>query len=347
MFCSKCGAENKEGAAFCNSCGERLQQTPIPDDRVKSRHNEIIDAKIATKEDQIAGISQVGPTITVIFGILVCITIVGIIPGLIIVGAGVWWSSSRENEKKKLRNEITELKLELIPDPEEKPAIILEPKNTVIVPEVQVSTEPAFVPVPAPSPADKRKIIVWSLVVVGIVVVLIVGAVFTWNHQDWNTYCSKNYPGSTYNSATNQCENPSGTQASSVSQSSSLNGDQAAIKKMSEMNDWMLPTVSVIGDSLTSGAYSKAGINAALLRNYIDQNLPTMQQLANDATTKKAAAQEYVLYLNDVRSASNKVVQAVDKYNAGDYDGSTSIVTSGMTDLDNAKVHLTKSMALL
>jgi uncharacterized protein (DUF2062 family) len=77
------------------------------------KHNEVINAKIATKEQQIADISQLGPAVVIIFGILVCLTIVGIILGLIIIGAGIWWSQSRENEKTKLKNEIIELETEL------------------------------------------------------------------------------------------------------------------------------------------------------------------------------------------------------------------------------------------
>ncbi|MEN6442848.1 MAG: hypothetical protein ABFC71_03755 [Methanoregula sp.] len=126
-----------------------------------------------------------------------------------------------------------------------------------------------------------------------------------------------------------------------------ISGEKAALDKMSEMNTWMSPTVRIIGDSLTNGDYLKAGLNAVLLRNYIDQNLPEMKQLTNGAGTKKAAAQEYILYLNDVRSAADKVVLSVDKYNAGDHDGSTSLSYSGITDLNNAQVHLSRSTALL
>ena len=49
-------------------------------------------------------------------GILICLSIVGIILGLIFIGFGIWWSSSRENEKKRLQNEIRELELELNPE---------------------------------------------------------------------------------------------------------------------------------------------------------------------------------------------------------------------------------------
>jgi glucan phosphoethanolaminetransferase (alkaline phosphatase superfamily) len=37
MFCQKCGAENKDDAAFCNSCGEPLKQVEqtLPEDEIK------------------------------------------------------------------------------------------------------------------------------------------------------------------------------------------------------------------------------------------------------------------------------------------------------------------------
>nr|WP_321349816.1 zinc-ribbon domain-containing protein [uncultured Methanoregula sp.] len=108
MFCQKCGAENPDGGKFCNSCGAALVELSG-----NSKHNEVILAKIATKEQQIKDISQVGPAILIVFGILVCITIVGIVLGLILIGIGIWWSTSRDNEGKKLKNEIKELKAEM------------------------------------------------------------------------------------------------------------------------------------------------------------------------------------------------------------------------------------------
>ena len=78
-----------------------------------SKHNEIIKARIATKQDSVDAISQTGPTLVMIFGVLVCITIIGIIPGLIILGFGWWWSNTRSNEKIRLMGEIEELEAEL------------------------------------------------------------------------------------------------------------------------------------------------------------------------------------------------------------------------------------------
>lgn len=114
--CKSCGTIIPYGEIYCPKCFVRspwpdLEQIKKP--VAKTKHNEVIQAKIATKEEQIKGISQTGPILTVIFGILVCLTLVGIIFGLIIIGFAVWWSSSRENEKKKLQGEIAELKTEM------------------------------------------------------------------------------------------------------------------------------------------------------------------------------------------------------------------------------------------
>lgn len=128
---------------------------------------------------------------------------------------------------------------------------------------------------------------------------------------------------------------------------SSTGGDQAAIAKMLSMGDWMVPTMDVIGESLGDGDFLKAGLNAVLLRVYIDKNLPEMRQLANGATTKKAAALEFVAYLEDMRSASDKIVQAADKYNSGDITNSVSILESGTVDINRAKAHLKQATALL
>jgi uncharacterized membrane protein YvbJ len=116
VFCQKCGAENKNDAKFCDRCGASMQLFPVAPPQetpFSSKHNTVIAAKIATKKQQIKDISQIGPVILVILGILICLTIVGIILGLILIGIAIWWSSSRENEKKKLQSEIKELEAEL------------------------------------------------------------------------------------------------------------------------------------------------------------------------------------------------------------------------------------------
>ena len=114
MFCQKCGKENPDDAAFCNSCGVGLNQ--IPGQTESSKHNKIIDAKIATKEGEINTISQIGPALVGIIGIIVGLLLfgfIGVIIGIILILFAIWWYSKKENAKKKLQSEIKELEAEL------------------------------------------------------------------------------------------------------------------------------------------------------------------------------------------------------------------------------------------
>ena len=148
MFCQKCGAENKDGAAFCNSCGVDLRIAPVTAadplttgacescgtwvpvgeklcsrclaiklEDIKgptiSKNSKIIAAKIAAKKEEINNISQAGPVLTVIVGIFFCIFIIGAITGIPLIIFAIWWSSNREKEKKKLQGELTVLEIEL------------------------------------------------------------------------------------------------------------------------------------------------------------------------------------------------------------------------------------------
>ena len=125
---------------------------------------------------------------------------------------------------------------------------------------------------------------------------------------------------------------------------SSTDGDQAATDKMSSMLTLILPTTEQIGESLSSSNYYQAGLNAVFLRDYIiDKNLPEMRQLANGATTKKASALEFVAMLEDLRSASDKIVQAVDKYNSGDYTEAAVLFESSRLDTNRASEHMKQS----
>jgi uncharacterized membrane protein YvbJ len=112
MFCQKCGKENKEGAAFCNACGAPL--IPV----ITSSKDKVIQAKVKTKRDQIEGISQTGPILACLVGLLFLFlgflfNFLILIFGLILLGIAIWWSSGRENERKKLENEIKELQAEM------------------------------------------------------------------------------------------------------------------------------------------------------------------------------------------------------------------------------------------
>jgi len=138
--------------------------------------------------------------------------------------------------------------------------------------------------------------------------------------------------------------NPPRTTYATQSAVSSMSGDTAALAKMTDMDAWISPTLQDFADA---GYTVKIRFNAALLRTYIDQNLPEMRQLAAGATTKKSAAQEYIAFLEDVLTASDLYVQAVDKDNSGDIDGGTDLWFEGDTYLDKATVHYYKVKALL
>jgi hypothetical protein len=112
------------------------------------------------------------------------------------------------------------------------------------------------------------------------------------------------------------------------------------------MNAWMTPPLEAFGDAAGSQDTVKIRINAVLLRAYIDQNLPEMRQLAAGATTKKSAAQEYIAFLEDVRTGSDLWIQAIDKINSGDIDGGTDLVFEGNTYLEKAQAHILRVNAL-
>jgi len=116
-------------------------------------------------------------------------------------------------------------------------------------------------------------------------------------------------------------------------------GDQVAIDKMSSMITEIKPTSLVIVAASRELDFVKWRRNEVLLRDYIDKNLPEMRQLANGATTQKAAALEFVAFLEDRLSASDKTVMAIDKYNSGDYTGYNRIMESAILDVENATAH--------
>jgi uncharacterized Zn finger protein (UPF0148 family) len=128
--CISCGTMIPFGEIFCPNCLVRspwadiekpemkeLDMEKKPEKPVaKTKHNEIILAKIATKkremEDTTVG-SNLGPILVGIVGVCFCLSIIGIPIGLIIIGIAYWWHSKRTTQWNKLKNEIKELEVEI------------------------------------------------------------------------------------------------------------------------------------------------------------------------------------------------------------------------------------------
>ncbi len=119
-------------------------------------------------------------------------------------------------------------------------------------------------------------------------------------------------------------------------------GDQNALAKIQEMNVWMEPIATAIGDSATSGDRPKLGHHAALMRTYLDQNIPLMESLTGSTTLARAAVMEYIAYLKETRTSADLAVQAVDKYNSGDIEGNTRLMLEGSGSIQIAAIHLKK-----
>jgi len=146
MFCQKCGTDNKDGAAFCNSCGAKLKMPDslksdrtckncgklIPEgmdfcldcgrmaslglkdgvltyDTPDKKENRVIRAKIMVKNVEYENNEGWGPTLLIIFGLIGAIVLIGI-PCIII---GVWWSYKRADNRNTIKAEIDALTAEL------------------------------------------------------------------------------------------------------------------------------------------------------------------------------------------------------------------------------------------
>jgi hypothetical protein len=90
----------------------------------ESKEHRVINAKIKTRVDQINNITLVGPILIAVLGIFVFLF--GVVPmgkigilwdfaffGVVLIGVAVWWGNTRQNEIKRLQNEIRELEAEL------------------------------------------------------------------------------------------------------------------------------------------------------------------------------------------------------------------------------------------
>jgi hypothetical protein len=122
--------------------------------------------------------------------------------------------------------------------------------------------------------------------------------------------------------------------------------DKICMKKIKEIGDWIPPTTKVIGEAATSGDYLKMGINAALLKTYIDQNLPEIKRLAKKTITKRAVAQEFIEALEALRTSSEFFMKASDKFNSGDIDESTQLMLDGREYTKKATAHIDRINAI-
>jgi hypothetical protein len=123
--------------------------------------------------------------------------------------------------------------------------------------------------------------------------------------------------------------------------------DQAPLNKMYEMSAFVTSTDGNIADNLAGHSYVTARKNAILQRDYIDKNLPEMKQLANSATSKKAALLEFIEYLVVSRDASDKVAQIGDDVFSEGGTNLNSALEPVLWDLDQANVHLEQVKVLL
>jgi hypothetical protein len=124
-------------------------------------------------------------------------------------------------------------------------------------------------------------------------------------------------------------------------------GDQAVMEKIKRMCELIPPTPQVISDAAISGDYFKMGLNAALLKMYLDNNLPEMKQLAEKATTKKTIAQEFISMLENLRTSSDLTMKATDKYNSGNINEAIQLMGKVKEFNRIATEHLNQTNALL
>jgi uncharacterized membrane protein YvbJ len=114
-FCVTCGESVITGTRICPKCeGTRFSnEKPIIIPIENTKENRVIQAKIATKNEEINNISQTGPVLVFIIGFICCLLIIGIFVGIPLILFAIWWNTTRANEKTKLQNEVKELEAEL------------------------------------------------------------------------------------------------------------------------------------------------------------------------------------------------------------------------------------------
>ena len=105
MFCQKCGKENSDGAAFCNSCGVSFTKKSVPNTAyLQTKENEIrlLQEKFNRESSNIWPI-VLGFTGAFIGGCVMALTspLIGLfVVGTFVAGANAWRSSKSEAAKK-------------------------------------------------------------------------------------------------------------------------------------------------------------------------------------------------------------------------------------------------------
>ncbi|ABS55030.1 hypothetical protein Mboo_0512 [Methanoregula boonei 6A8] len=181
-------------------------------------------------------------------------------------------------------------------------------------------------PIPQPetiisscSAGKRRKIILYGVIVCIVVVILIAGAISLWNNQDWNSYCSKNYPGSTYNSTTNTCENPA---ASTIPSPAQIGPHAAPIYQRGDI----VSTDNEGGGGTLIEGYNPA--NDTYVVTWVDQSLDGTWYHGTDPTIYAVDSWDRV----DLENKNPYKIGTVDPNNLPSYASSAPLVLTGNGD---------------
>jgi len=120
MFCQKCGKENSDDAAFCNSCGANLtKKSALNAAYIHSKENEIrllaekFNHETSSTWPSAIGIALIGGLIGGLVGFLLGNQIIGIGIGVGFLYAANSWRSSKSNAARKTEIELKAAKSEL------------------------------------------------------------------------------------------------------------------------------------------------------------------------------------------------------------------------------------------
>jgi hypothetical protein len=112
--------------------------------------------------------------------------------------------------------------------------------------------------------------------------------------------------------------------------------DQAVKDKISEIQTGLDPLLGNYQKAMQAHDLAGARSSSVAVQQYIDENLPVMTQVAQNATTKQNAGMDYALALTDVRYAMNKTITGADEYEKGNVNEGIALWNSGVEDFANA-----------